>query len=153
MMTAYDLAARFIGLQEIPGGKDNPLIVGMLQLAALDGVPGDFVHAWPQHDEVPWCGAAVYFVAWLLGLKRPITSKTTGPLAARSWLTVGQAVPLDAAIRGFDVVVLERGAGGHVGWYHAQTDADVLLLAGNQKNTWSVAPFPRARVLGVRRLA
>jgi uncharacterized protein (TIGR02594 family) len=147
--TAYTLAERFLGLKEIPGGKDNPLILGMLQLAALDGTPGDFAQAWPQHDETPWCAAFVSFIAFLLNLPRP----QTGELAARSWLTVGSAIVLDDATRGFDLVVLERDGGGHVGFFSSAGPQSVLLLAGNQHDAVSLASFPRERVIGVRRLA
>ena len=67
-------------------------------------------------------------------------------------------MPLTAAIVGFDVVVLWRGArdspSGHVGLF-AGMDHDsgtVRLLGGNQGDAVSIATFPADRVLGVRRL-
>ena len=147
-VTAYDIAARFIGLKEIPGSEDNPGILAMLRLDS----------SWPKNDEVAWCSAFVNYVAWLLRLPR---SKN---LLARSWLGVGQAIPIDDAIVGFDVVILKRGGGsqpgpedttapGHVGFF-AGLDGDlVAVLGGNQSDSVSVATFPISRVLGVRRLA
>ena len=53
----------------------------------------------------------------------------------------------------FDLVILERGAGGHVGFYAGYApNGDIQLLGGNQGNTVSIASFPTARVLGIRRI-
>ena len=43
-------------------------------------------------------------------------------------------------------------APGHVGFFAGLDGAHVLLLAGNQGDAVTVAPFDRTRVLGVRRL-
>jgi len=144
-ITAFDLASRYIGIQEIAGQKDHPLIQWWLSLC---GFPTDV------HDEVAWCSAFVNGMAWELRLPR---SKSA---AARSWLTVGQAVAIADATVGYDVVVLKRGtdpqpgpdviaAPGHVGLYAGAAQ----LLGGNQGNGVRVEPFDPARVLGVRRLA
>ena len=147
-MTPYHLAQRFIGTTEVPGATANPQILAMLH---LDG-------KWPKDDSVPWCSAFVNYVAWLLRLPR---SKS---LAARSWLGVGTPIPLEEAMAGWDVVILQRGTGpqpgpsvlnapGHVGFYAGRQGKDVLVLGGNQGDTVSIAPYPASRVLGVRRLA
>ena len=138
-MTAYTLASRFLGLKEQPGPGSNPIVLGMLKYAGQ----------WPTSDAVPWCSAFVWSMAYLLDLPRP----QTAALAARSWLTVGVPVELADAIQGFDVVVLSRGAGGHVGFYQSHTATMVSILAGNQGDMVSIASFPRVRVLGLRRLA
>jgi uncharacterized protein (TIGR02594 family) len=146
--TPYDMAGRFIGVKEVVGHVHNPMIVAMMQLTDRS----------VRDDETPWCSGFVAYCAWLLEVPH---SKS---LRARSWLTVGQAITLEDARPGFDVVVLSRGADappadvisapGHVGFFHAY-DADkriVYLLGGNQGNQVSIAGFPRWRVLGVRRL-
>ena len=86
-------------------------------------------------------------------------------LAARSWLRVGTPIALDQAIVGNDVVVLQRGTGaqpgpsvidapGHVALFGGFDGPDrVILRGGNQGDAVSDASFPRARVLGVRRLS
>lgn len=148
-ITAFDIAQRFAGMKEVPGRDANPQVLAMLKLDA----------DWPRDDEVPWCSAFVNYVAWILRLPR---SKS---LRARSWLRIGYAVPLEAAFPGFDVVILKRGDGdqpgpevieapGHVAFYGGRQsdDGPILLLGGNQSNTVSIAPYPRERVLGVRRL-
>ena len=140
-ITAFDLAQRFVGVKEVPGTKDNAMILSMLK---LDG-------EWPEHDEVPWCSAFVNYICWLLRLPR---SKS---LAARSWLNVGRPISLSVAIPEFDVVILDRPGGGptagHVGFYAESGGGWVELLGGNQGNMVTMAPFSDTRVLGVRRLA
>jgi len=153
-VTAYGVAERFIGIKEVPGTEHNPQILAMLR---LDDV-------WPEGDEVPWCSAFVNWVAWLLRLRR------SESLRARSWLEVGDGIPLHAARPGFDVVVLKRGGGdqpgaevldapGHVGFFssaefsiHGGLPTAVDLLGGNQGDRVSIARYPADRILGVRRL-
>lgn len=136
-ITAFDLAQRFVGVKETPGATSTPVILAMLQL------DGD----WPKDDAVPWCSAFANWIAWLLRLPR---SKS---LAARSWLNVGRPVTLENAQPDNDVVVLERDGGGHVGFFAGLEGDQVLILGGNQKDSVCVEGFPRARVLGVRRIA
>lgn len=147
-ITAYEIASRFIGTKEHAGQHlHNPLIVGMLKLD----------DDWPQTDETPWCSAFVNFVCFLVAVPR------TRSLRARSWLTVGEPVALEDAEAGFDLVILNRADGpqdpsiieapGHVGFFAALGDDEtVLVLGGNQGNAVSIAPYPRDRVLGVRRV-
>jgi uncharacterized protein (TIGR02594 family) len=140
-ITLYDIAERFIGIEEVPGKLSNPQILAMLQLD----------QSWPQDDEVDWCSAAMQYWTWLIRLPR---SKS---LMARSWLGVGEVVPIIEARRGFDVVVLWRGTRsgpfGHVGLYSGRSDdGSIALLGGNQGGMVNVSVFPMERVLGIRRL-
>lgn len=146
VITLYDLAQRYIGIHELAGvSKNHPLIAWWLSLCGF---------SLETPDEVAWCSAFLNGVSWELRLPR---SKSA---AARSWLTVGTPIQLADARPAFDVVVLQRGTGtqpgpdviaapGHVGLYAGPS----LLLAGNQSNGVSIAPFDPAKVLGVRRLA
>jgi len=146
--TVFDLAKRYIGIHELAGSKDHPLIQWWLSLCGL-GIDAA--------DEVPWCSAFVNGMAWELELPR------SGSAAARSWLKIGVPVLLADAKIGSDVVVIKRGEGvqpgpevlnaqGHVGFYAGVRDGNVLMLAGNQGNEVSVAGFPQDRILGIRRL-
>jgi uncharacterized protein (TIGR02594 family) len=147
-LTAFDLAQRFAGMSEVSGPTSNPQVLAMLRLD----------QAWPEDDQVPWCSAFMNYVAWLLRLPR------SKDLRARSWLTVGQAVSLEQAQVGFDMVILKRGSGsqpgptvidapGHVGLYAGQEGSNVLVLGGNQGDSVNVSPYPASRLLGIRRLA
>jgi uncharacterized protein (TIGR02594 family) len=146
-VTPFKVAQRFVGVKEGPGAVNEPLVLAMLKLDAK----------WVEKDETAWCSAFVNFVCFLLEVPR------SRSLAARSWLTVGASVPLSDARAGYDVVVLKRGSGaqpgadvlaapGHVGLYAGQDASNVLLLGGNQGDAVSIAPFPKSRILGVRRL-
>lgn len=146
-ITAFNLAQRFVGIEEIPGRVANPQIMAMLKLDA----------EWPQGDEVPWCSAFMNYIAWLLRLPR---SKS---LMARSWLRVGVPIELKDASAGFDVVVFKRGEGpqpgpdvinapGHVGFYAGVHEGRILVLGGNQSDTVRVTGYTESRLLGVRRL-
>jgi uncharacterized protein (TIGR02594 family) len=148
-VTPFEVAKLFIGARELPGGQDNPLIQWFLSNVGM---------GWGQHDEVPWCSAFVSSIAMMLKLPRSTSA------AARSWLTVGQPVPLAEAIAGNDIVILKRGTGvqpgpevlkaqGHVGLFAGRDGDRVLVLAGNQSNSVNVTAFPAEQVLGVRRLA
>ena len=146
-ISAYEIAQRFVGVEEADGPTTDPQILAMLRLDAK----------WVEDDETPWCSAFCNYIAWLLRLPR---SKS---LAARSWLRVGIPITIEEAIVGFDVVVLTRGtppqpgpevlrAPGHVGFFASLEFNRVWLLGGNQGDTVSVAPYDAGRVLGVRRL-
>lgn len=152
-MTPFDMAQRFIGIKETAGTVNNPVIMAMLRLDA----------AWPANDEVAWCSAFINFIAWLWRLPR---SKN---LAARSWLSVGEAIALEeATVDPMTVVILKRGADpqpgpevvhadgtwppGHVGLFAGLNSTHVMLLGGNQGDGVSVQSFQRNRVIGVRRI-
>ena len=149
-MTPFDRMQRFVGVPlERPGPEQNhPLISWWFELCG---------YAPNTPDEVPWCSVCLNGICWDLRLPR---SKSA---AARSWLGVGTVVLAHEAIVGYDVVVLQRGAGaqpgpevlaapGHVGLYAGREGDRILVLGGNQGNAVSVAPFPIERVLGIRRL-
>jgi uncharacterized protein (TIGR02594 family) len=143
---AFDLAQRYVGIEEVGGSLDNPAILAMLRLD----------NKWPDGDEVPWCSAFANHIAWLARLPR---SKN---LRARSWLTVGKGIQLDDAEPG-DIIILKRGTGeqpgpevldasGHVGFYAGRFGEFIEVLGGNQSDTVKVSRYPTKRLLGVRRL-
>jgi len=145
-ITAFDIAQRFVGIQEVGGAVDNPMIMSMLKLD----------NAWPEDDEVPWCSAFTNYVAWLLRLPR------SKDLRARSWLTIGKGIMLDDAEVG-DVIVIKRGKGsqpgpevidapGHVGFYAGRFGELIEVLGGNQSDTVKISRYHKSRLLGVRRL-
>jgi uncharacterized protein (TIGR02594 family) len=146
-VTAFDIAQRFVGTKEAAGVSNNPMVVAMLKLD----------NDWPQGDDVAWCSAFVNFVAWILRLPR------SKKLNARSWLQIGTPIiDLAQARVGFDVVVLNRAGGhpspdvldapGHVGFFAGVEGDLVQVLGGNQGDSVSLARFPVAQVLGIRRL-
>lgn len=144
---AFDLAQRYIGVKEVGGSIDNPMIMAMLTLDA----------SWPEEDEVPWCSAFANKICWLCRHPR------SKDLRARSWLTVGKGITIDEAMPG-DIVVLQRGGGeqpgpevidapGHVGFYAGRFGKLIEVLGGNQSDTVKISRYPRSRLLGIRRVA
>jgi uncharacterized protein (TIGR02594 family) len=147
-LTAFDLAQRYTGIQELPGGKNHPLIQWWLSLCGF---------GMDSEDEIAWCSAFLNGIAWELRLPR---SKSA---AARSWLNVGTPVPLEQAQVGFDVVVIQRGtapqpgpevinATGHVGFFAGLEGDLISILGGNTGDAVNVGRFNKSRLLGVRRL-
>lgn len=148
-ITPFDLAQRYVGVREISGAKDHPLVVWWHSLCGLP----------ESTDEVPWCSSFVNGMAWELRLPR------SNNAAARSWLKVGTPVALNEAAPGFDVVILRRGSGnqpgpevtsgapGHVGFFAGWDLSNVLILGGNQGNEVAIDPFNRGLILGIRRLS
>ncbi len=137
----YDVAKQYLGTKEIPGVKNNPLIVRWLRQFA----------SWINDDETAWCSAFVNFCAAEAGYE------STGKLNARSWLDVGEVIPLQFARKG-DVVIFWRVSRnswqGHVAFldhYHPQRGL-IYHLGGNQNNEVNIATTGTDRLLGVRRL-
>jgi uncharacterized protein (TIGR02594 family) len=140
-MTLFDLAQRLVGeVAERPGAEHHPFIVWCHGATTLG----------ESSDEVPWCSSFLNRLAWWLRLPR---SKSA---AARSWLDVGEAIALEEARAGYDIVVFGRGndeRSGHVALFAGVDEAgQVRVLGGNQGNAVTMASFPREKVLGVRRL-
>ena len=127
------VARRYIGVAEIPGKDENPVIVKwLLKLKA----------AW-NSETVPWCGTFVGVCFSEVGI----------PLAkhwyrARDWLNWGVTLLVPTA---GCVVIYERTGGGHVGFVVGRDQNDNLMtLGGNQGDAVNIKPFPRSRVLGYR---
>jgi uncharacterized protein (TIGR02594 family) len=140
-MTPFDLAQRFVGeVKEVPGTDDNPLILWFLSLCEPGIGP---------HDEVPWCSAFMNAMFWLCRLPRSKSAR------ARSWEDIGVSITLAEALPG-DVIILRRGTNplqGHVGFFAGLINADRFrLLSGNVSNAVTIQAFPRADVVGVRRI-
>ncbi len=146
-ITLYDIALRYMGIKEVVGSVDSPIVMSMLKLDS----------AWPSHDEVPWCSGAMNWWAWHLRLPR------SKDLRARSWLQVGIPIDLSIATPGWDVVIFKRGgpgqpgpdvidAPGHVGMYGGVQGSKIWTLGGNQDNQVKLSLYPKGRLLGVRRL-
>lgn len=134
-----DAAGAYLELEEWPGAKHNPEILGMFEAVG---------HGWVKDDETAWCAAFVGAVLGSLGLPH------TGKLNARSYLDWGRDVPLREARPG-DVVIFWRGhpdaATGHVAFLVGFSGAKVIVRGGNQGNKVSDAPYDVSRILGIRR--
>jgi uncharacterized protein (TIGR02594 family) len=92
-----------LGIQEIPGAKHNPVIVGWFK---------DIGHGEVTDDETSWCAVAMSAACVEAGLPMPPLNTR---MLARSFLTWGVKVPVGNLEPG-DVAVWPRGAAwqGHV---------------------------------------
>lgn len=132
-----DLARADLGVAEISGTKDNPLIMQWYV---------DVGHSEVQHDETPNCAAFVGSKLKRAGMAYLET------LTARDYLKCG--TPVDDPRPG-DLVIFWRNSPssweGHVAFVDSVTAKTVRALGANQGNKVSVANFPRSQVLGFRR--
>lgn len=148
-MTLLEFAQRFVGeVAERPGIADHPFIVWCHESCRL----------MDTSDEVPWCSSFVNRLCWVYSLSRSHSAK------ARSWLTIGVAIPIAQATPGWCVVIMKRGAGvqpgpedlnasGHVTLFAGMDGFDFFLgTGGNQRNNVTTERYPISQVLGVRRL-
>ena len=137
---AYAKAKTLVGVREIPGDEDNPVIVDMFKAVG---------HGWVKDDETAWCAAFVGAMLEAQGLE------STRKLNARSYLDWGQAVALEDAKPG-DLVIFWRGDKnswqGHVGFYVSHGNSFVNVLGGNQGDSVSVGQYKKSQLLGCRTL-
>ena len=139
MPTPLDIARGYLGTRELKGSADNPKIMEMYRAVG---------HDWVEHDEVAWCAAFVGNCLEKAGI--PSTRK----LNARSYLTWGEKVASVEQAQEGDVVVFTRGAKsseGHVAFFLKTAGTQVEVLGGNQSDGVTVARYPKARVIGIRR--
>jgi uncharacterized protein (TIGR02594 family) len=138
--TAFlEIAGNYLGLEEWPGAKHNPTVVGFFETSG---------HDWVKDDETPWCAAFVGAVLAEAGVSG------TGKLNARSYLDWGSHVSLKDAEPG-DVVILSRGDPkgwqGHVAFLAGFEGGYMILRGGNQGNRVSDQRYPTSKLLGIRR--
>lgn len=127
------IAEQYLGVKEVPGTGDNPVIVGWLTK----------LNAWWRDDLTPWCGTFVAYCLRESGVKAPAAW-----YRAKSYLDWG--IPLAAPAFGC-LVVFTRVGGGHVGFVVGKdAKGRLLVIGGNQSDRVSVAPFDMARVAGYR---
>jgi uncharacterized protein (TIGR02594 family) len=139
MPTHLDIARGYLGTREAAGPENNPLILQMYASVGAD---------WVEHDSVAWCAAFVGHCLERAGIR------STRKLTARSYLSFGEAVDLKDAREG-DIVVFKRGNSswqGHVAFYIADAGGRISVLGGNQGNAVTIAKYPKAALLGVRRV-
>jgi len=132
-------ASQYIGLQEIKGEEDNPIIVQMFK---------DIGHGWVKDDETSWCACFINWVAFQVGCQM------SGKLDARSFLNTGTNTNYP---KPGDIVVLWRESRnswkGHVTIFVGFTKAgNIMCLGGNQKNEVNITEYTSNRLLGFREL-
>lgn len=123
------------GLQEVPGAKNNPTILGWAKAV------GGWIKNYFINDDIPWC--ALFVDHCLMSAGRP-PAKT---LAALDYLKWGQ--PLTAPTLGA-VMVFQRPGGGHVGFYEGERPDAYWIRGGNQSNAVGLTWVAKTRLRGIR---
>lgn len=143
-VTIYDVARVFLGIKEISGPVDHPLIMAALKLTQSGKFTG-----WPTGDETAWCSAFVNLCAFIMGIK-------PAALNARSWQFRGKRIENIKDARKGDVVVLWRvsrtSKSGHVAFYVKHDRTHVWLLGGNQSDEINVTKYPISRIVAINRI-
>lgn len=140
MKDIIQIAAGELGVKEISGRNNNPVIVKYAKEAGFTSI---------TDDETPWCSIFVNWVCKEAGVQR------SGKANARSWLYVG--IPVSHPRPG-DVVIFWRDSPnswkGHVGFFmgFSKNLSQVFVLGGNQRNSVSIQGYDADKVLGFRSL-
>lgn len=129
-------AYKLIGIKEIPGSEDNPIILGWAEKLGLKKVY--------TNDEIAWCGLFVAICCYNAGL--PFVKD---PLWAKNWLNFGTK---QKVAKLGDVIIFNRpGGGGHVAIYVGEDKLNYHILGGNQSNQTGVVEILKTRAIGIRR--
>lgn len=143
------------GVREVVGRGSNATIIGWRDELNIAGVR---IQGFSD-DDIVWCGL---FVA-VICLRRAgrAVEVVKDPLWARNWSRYGVEVSTrrggklvhfrDRVPSLGDVLVFERGKGGHVGFYIGEDDQYFHVLGGNQGNRVSIMLLEKRRCLSVRR--
>ena len=140
MKDLLEVATSQLGVAEIKGQENNPIVVNYATETGINGV---------SDDETAWCSTFVSWCAKQAGLPYSRTPN------ARSWMAFGQST---TAPEPGDVVVFWRESReswkGHVGFYlgHSSDLERIYCLGGNQGNKVSVSAYGADKLLGFRRL-
>lgn len=128
---------KIFGTVEKGGSASNPTILWWAKQIGLEKIY--------KSDEIAWCGLAMGYVAGQAGWD---FAPRGNALWARNWLAWGDKseTPMLA-----DVLVFERGSGGHVGIYVAEDSDCYHVLGGNQSDMVSIKRIKKSRLLGSRR--
>lgn len=140
---------KILGIQEIPGPKSNPVILGFAKTLGVESIY--------TNDDQAWCALSQCYICYKAG--HPILYKDKYDyLRALSFLKVGKEissdtwieVPLTDAVFG-DTLIFKRPGGGHVAVYIGESKTHYIVMGGNQNNMYSFTRVAKERLVGVRR--
>ncbi|WP_294390479.1 TIGR02594 family protein [uncultured Sphingomonas sp.] len=134
-------ARSLLNTREAPGTANNPTILGWAKAAGIK-VLGIVYNA----DSVPWCGV---FVTECLRHAGVNLGKMKVGVRAMAWATWGDPVKLDQLAPG-TILVFQRPAGGHVGFYVGEDRTHFHVLGGNQGDRVSIMRLEKARCVAAR---
>lgn len=130
------------GTQEVVGKGSNKTIIGWRdELNQAGAVVSGY-----SDDDLAWCGLFAAIITYRR-MKRA-TEVVKSPLWARNWLKYGVR-PQEPGLG--DVLVFERGSGGHVGFYVGEDINCYHVFGGNQSDSVTITRIQKKRLLGARR--
>lgn len=136
------LALAEYGTREVVGKGSSKTIIGWRDELNQAGIK---ITGYSD-DDIPWCGL---FAAIVTYRRKKIAAEVVKePLWARNWAKYGHHV--STAMLG-DILVFQRGSGGHVGFYIAEDRTAYHVLGGNQSNAVTIARVAKNRCIAVRR--
>lgn len=136
------LAIAELGVKEVVGKGSNKTIIGWRDELNLAGAKVEGY----SDDDIPWCGLFTAIVAFRR-MKNP-AEVVKNPLWARNWVRYG-VKPAKPGLG--DILVFERGSGGHVGFYVAEDATAYHVIGGNQGNKVSITRVAKNRCIAFRR--
>jgi len=141
-MNLADYAMKYIGVQEIPGPKSNPIIKKWIQ---------DY-HDNTEDSRISWCSI------FLMALTDEFGFYNHGAtVAAKSWKNCGIALERTQDALAGDLVIFDRGKVGdwmgHVGIFHSwNVEGKMLVISGNDSDGVRLRPYSIYRLEKVVRL-
>lgn len=125
---------KYLGTKEIPGAKDNKVIIDWAK-----DLGGDIKKEY-THDSIPWCA-----LFWNMGLNKA-GLKGTGTLWALDFAGNWPSIKLSGpAVGAF--APMKRDGGGHIMCIVGKDQhGNVMGLGGNQSDQVSIVPFARTRL-------
>lgn len=130
------------GVKEVVGRGSNKTIIAWRDELNQAGVPISGF----SDDDIAWCGLFAAIIAYRRMLKPDEVVKS--PLWARNWSSYGVKSPAPGL---GDILVFERGNGGHVGFYVGEDDSCYHVLGGNQGDQVKISRIAKSRLLAARR--
>lgn len=134
---------QYLGIKEIPGAKNNPVIMDM---AVALGVQDIY-----KNDEMSWCALFINNMIRIAG-KPPVDhGGDRYNLLRAKWLANWGGPVIRGDERLGDVLVFAREGGGHVGLYIAESKDTFHVLGGNQSNSCTISEIAKVRLISCRR--
>jgi uncharacterized protein (TIGR02594 family) len=134
---------QYFGVKEIPGVKNNPVIMDMAKGLGVDKIY--------TNDDQSWCAVFINHLIRITGKPIDLHPKDLYDLLrARQTATKFNIVKKEDAVLS-DIVQLSRDGGGHVCLFIAKTPKGFIGYGGNQGNKVSFVEFDWDRIIAVKR--
>lgn len=137
-------AIKFLGVSEIKGDANNPVIMNMAKGLGVDKI-------YTSDDRQAWCAVFINHLLRITGKPIDLNPKDKYDLL-RALKTASKFLVIPySEVRLGDVVLIKRAGGGHVTLFIAKTKTGFFGLGGNQGNKVTFSEFDDNRVFEVRR--